>query len=128
MLTTSRTAPTPFVKTVESCGAKFQLCIPYSLRLSIHSHAVTVTQEADGGAGAKLNLGTIASLTIDRALVGWSDWCDEDGKPIEFCQANKELLPEEVIEDLALYVAAYLTNWQAEQKNVSAPGEKKARR
>jgi len=128
MLTTSRTAPTPFVKTVESHGATFQLCIPYSLRLSIHSHSITFTQGADGESGAKLNLGIIANLTVDKALVGWSDWADEEGKQIEFCQANKELLPEEVIEDLALYVATYLTNWQAEQKNASAPGGKKARR
>ncbi len=123
MLTTSRTAPLPFVKTVESHGAKFQLCIPYSLRLSIHSHAITFTQGAEGETGAKLNLGIIANQTVDRALVGWSDWADDEGRPIEFCQANKALLPEEVIEDLALYVATYLTSWQTEQKNVSAPGE-----
>jgi len=56
-------------------------------------------------------------LVVNIGLVGWSNFLDKDGKPIEYCLANMSRIPSGVLVDIFLKIDQVSTLGEEERKN-----------
>ena len=54
---------------------------------------------------------------LDTGLVGWKDFYNEDGTPVEFSQENIDKVPPLILQDIAFAIQSLSTLEEDERKN-----------